>query len=63
MSCAAFCNTLVFYGEKLLALCPTLKLKDHPLQTACDCLCNIFAATLHIWRQSLLATTSGHAML
>jgi len=36
-----------FYGEELLALCPTPKLEDHPLSAVRDCLFNIFAATLH----------------
>jgi hypothetical protein len=39
-----------FYGEELLAPLPTRKLKDHPLSTVRDCLFNIFAATLHIWK-------------
>ena len=44
-----FCNILSFYSEELLTPCPTAKLKDHPLSTACDCLFNMFAAILHIW--------------
>jgi hypothetical protein len=31
-----FRNKLVFYGEELLATCPTLKLEDHPLSTVRD---------------------------
>jgi hypothetical protein len=34
----------------LLAPRPTPKLEDHPLSAVRDCLFNIFAATLHIWR-------------
>jgi hypothetical protein len=47
-----FRNKLMFYGEELLAPHPTPKLKDHPLSVVRDCLFNIFAATLHIWRPS-----------
>ena len=36
------------YGEELLAPHPTPKLEDHLLLTDCDCLFNIFAATLLI---------------
>ena len=36
-----------FYGEELLAPHLTPKLEDHPLSAICDCLFNIFAATLH----------------
>jgi hypothetical protein len=42
-----------FYGEVLLAPLPTPKLEDHPLSAVRDCLFNIFAATLHIWRPFL----------
>jgi hypothetical protein len=52
-----FRNKLNFYGEKLLAPCPTPKLKDHPLSAVCDCLFNIFTATFHIWRPSPPSTT------
>ena len=45
-----FCNILSFYSEELLAPCPTAKLEDHPLSTAFNCLFNVFAAILHIWR-------------
>jgi hypothetical protein len=44
-----FHNKIIFYGE-LLAPRPTPKLEDHPLSAVSDCLFNIFAATLHIWR-------------
>jgi hypothetical protein len=43
---------LSFHGEELLAPCPTSKLEDRPLSAVRDCLFNIFAATLHIWRRS-----------
>ena len=39
--------TKLFYGEGLLALHPTPKLEDHPLSAVCDCLFNIFTATLY----------------
>jgi hypothetical protein len=45
-----FVTRFFFYGEELLAPRPTSKLEDHPLSAACDCLFNIFAATLHILR-------------
>ena len=44
----SFRNNICFYGEELLATRPTPKLEDHPLSAVCDCLLNIFAATLHI---------------
>jgi hypothetical protein len=43
-------SQLVFYGEELLAPCPTPKLEGHPMSALRDCLFNIFAATLHTWR-------------
>jgi hypothetical protein len=47
--------TSLFFVE-FLALCPTLKLEDHPLSTMCYCFFNIFTATLHIQRPSPYAT-------
>jgi len=38
----------MFYREGLLAPRPTPKLEDNPLSAVCDCLFNLFAATLHI---------------
>jgi hypothetical protein len=35
-----------FYGEELLAPQPTPKLNEHPVSAVCNCLFNIFAATL-----------------
>jgi len=52
-----FVTSIEFYGEGLLAPRPTLKLEDHPLSAVRDCLFNIFAATLHIWRPSPLSAT------
>jgi hypothetical protein len=57
-----FCNKLIFYGEDLLAPRPIPKLQDHPLSVSRDCVFNIFAATIHIWRLSLSSPTWGHAM-
>ena len=42
-----FRNMIRFYGE-LVAPRPTPKLEDHPLLAVCDCLFDIFAATLQI---------------
>jgi hypothetical protein len=56
-----FRNKIV-YGE-LLAPRPTPKPEDHPLSTVRDCLFNIFAATLHIWRPSPPSATWRHAMV
>jgi hypothetical protein len=44
---------VMFYGEELLALRLTPKLDDHPFSAVRDCLFDIFAATLHIWRPFL----------
>jgi hypothetical protein len=49
-----FHNIIIFYGEGLLAPCPSPKLEDHPLSVVRDCLFNVFAATLHTWRPFLL---------
>jgi hypothetical protein len=46
----------------LLAPPPTLKLEDHPLSVARNCLLDIFAATLHTWRPSPPSATWGRAM-
>jgi hypothetical protein len=47
-----FVTGLVLYGKELLAHRPTPDLDDRLLSTVRDCLFNIFAATLHIWRPS-----------
>jgi hypothetical protein len=49
---SSFIISLFFYDEELLAPRPTLKLEDRPLSAVRDCLFNVFAATLHIWRPS-----------
>ena len=48
-----FLTWLIFYGKELLAPRPTPKLEDHLLSAVHDCVFNIFAATLHIWRPFL----------
>jgi hypothetical protein len=50
--CIVFRNMVIFYGE-LLAPRPTPKLEGHPLLAVRNCLFNVFAATLHIWRPFL----------
>jgi hypothetical protein len=62
MPFVTFRKKLKFYGEELSAPRPTPKLGDHPLSVVRDCLCNIFAAILHIWRPSPPSATWGRAM-
>jgi hypothetical protein len=50
-----FVTIKIFCGEGLLAPHPTPKLEGHPLSAVRDCLFNIFAVTLRIWRPSLRA--------
>jgi hypothetical protein len=57
-----FRNKLIFCGKELLAPRPTPKLEDHPLTAVRDCLFNIFAATLHIWRASPPSATRERSM-
>ena len=47
-----FCN-IIFYGKELIAPRPTTKLEDHTLSAVRNCLFNILAATIHIWRPFL----------
>jgi len=57
-------NTILYYGEELLAPCPTLKLRDHFLSAVRDCLFNILAATLHIGgRSSIINLKTRHAIV
>jgi hypothetical protein len=46
--CVSFHNKIITYGEDMLAHCLTPKLEDYHLSAACNCLLNIFTATLHI---------------
>ena len=48
-----FRNVLNSYGEELLAPRQTRNLDSLPLSAVCNCLLNIFAATLHTWRPFL----------
>jgi hypothetical protein len=57
-----FRNKIIFYSEELLAPRPIPKLEDHPLSAGRDCLFNIFAATLHIWRLLPPSASWGRAM-
>jgi len=57
-------NTILFYGEELLATCPTSKLGDHSLSAVRNYLFNIFAATLHIGsRSSIINLKTRHAIV
>jgi hypothetical protein len=51
-TCIRLVTRPVFYGEELLALLLTPKLKDHPLSAVRDSLFDIFAATHHIGGRS-----------
>jgi hypothetical protein len=57
-----FSNRLGFYGEWLLAPCPTPKLDDHLLLFVRGCLFNIFACTFHCCGPSVHLQTRGRAM-
>ena len=54
-----------FYSVRLLASRQTPKLEDHCWSAVHDCLLNIFAANLHIWRPTPPSATQGtrHAMV
>ena len=52
-----------FLRKDLLAPRPTPKLEEHPLLAVRDCLCNMFAATVHIWgRSSIRNLRKRHAV-
>jgi hypothetical protein len=53
-------TSYIFTVRWSLAPRPTPKLEDHPLSAVHDCLFNIFAAILHIWR---VAVRTHHAMV
>jgi hypothetical protein len=55
-------NKHIFYGEELLAPCSTSKLEDYPLSAIHNCLFNIFAASIHIWRPSPPSAAWGRFM-
>jgi len=52
--CVTFRKKLVFYSDEFLAPRPISKVEDYPLSALRDCLFNILAATLHIWRRLTL---------
>jgi hypothetical protein len=57
-------NIRFFYGEGLLAPCPTPKLEDHPSSAVRGCLFNLFTATLHIGgRSSIRNLRARHAVV
>jgi len=59
-----FRNKTSFYGEKLLAPRPTLKLEDHPVSAVHNILFNIVAATHHIGgRSSVRNRRKRHAVV
>jgi len=45
-----------------LAPRPTSKMEDHALSAVRDCLFNIFAATISMWRPSPQSATRGSVM-
>jgi hypothetical protein len=51
-TCATLFNMLDLYSKVLLAPCPIPKLEDYLLLAVSDCLFNIYAAVLHIWKLS-----------
>jgi hypothetical protein len=53
-------SKISFYGEELLAPRPTSKLQDHPLSAVCDCLFNMFEATLHIGGRTSIRNMRTH---
>ena len=53
-----------FYGYELLAPLPAPKMEDHLLSAVCDCLFNIFTATLNIGgRSSIRNLRTRHAVV
>jgi hypothetical protein len=57
-----FVTSQIFYGEGSLGPRPTPKLEDKPFSAVRNCLYNIFAAALRIWRPSPPSATWGRAM-
>ena len=57
-------NVVSSYGEELWALRPTLKVEDHHVSAAHDCLLSILAAALHIRGNSAVRNLRRrHALL
>ena len=63
--CVTFLNEDDFYSVRLLASRQTSKLEDHSWSAVHDCLFNILAANLHIWRPTPPSATQGtrHAVV
>jgi hypothetical protein len=57
-----FRNVFLFYGGELLAPAQPPSWRATPFSAVRDCLFNIFAAALHIWRPSPPSATWGLAM-
>ena len=60
--CVTFLNEDDFYSVRLLASCQSPKMEDHSWSAVHDCLFNIFAANLHIWRPTLPSVKRGRVM-
>jgi len=59
-----FRTVIRFYGEQLTEPSPIPKLEDHTLSAVRDCLCNIFAVTLHTGdRSSSRNVRTRHAVV
>jgi hypothetical protein len=54
-----FRKKLIFLRRGLVSPMPKPQLENHPLSAVRDCLFNIFAATLHIWKQRKDAPCRG----
>ena len=59
--CMLFLNKDGFYSVRLLTSRQTPKLEDRSRSAVHDCLFNIFAANLHIWRPTSPSATRGDA--
>jgi len=58
-----FRNMIRFYGEELLAPCPSPKQEGHPASAVHDCLFSIVAATFHIGGCSSILNLRTHRAL
>jgi hypothetical protein len=50
-----------FIGCRVVRFRPSARGEDHPLSSVRDCLLNVFAASLHVWREYPPSATQGHA--
>jgi hypothetical protein len=55
-------NKIIFLRWGVVSPTPNLSVEDHLFSAVRDCLFNIFAATLHIWRPFPPSATWGRAM-